>query len=64
MGGSNRRSALYTLCLFSFPLKGKREVWRVKTESHIFHVPFRSFPPLVAIAVMFIMSYDKEKQIP
>ncbi len=22
------------------------------------------FPPLVAIAVMFIMSYDKEKQIP
>ena len=28
----------------AFPLKGKREVWRGKTESHIFHVPFRSFP--------------------
>ena len=28
----------------AFPLKGKREGWRGKTESHIFHVPFRSFP--------------------
>ena len=32
-------------CLFeAFPLKGKREVWRGKTESHIFHVPFRCVP--------------------
>ena len=28
----------------AFPLKGKREVWRGKTESHIFHVPFRCVP--------------------
>ena len=44
--------------------QGETRDLRRKTESHIFHVPFRSFPPLVAIAVMFIMSYDKEKQIP
>ena len=45
-------SAPYTLSRFAgLPLKGKREVWRGKTESHIFHVPFRSFPPLVVNAV-------------
>ena len=39
-------------CLFeAFPLKGKREVWRGKTESHTLHVTFRSFPPLVVNAV-------------
>ena len=67
MGGSNRRSALYTLCLFSFPLKGKREVWRVKTESHIFHVPFRNFPfggeRREPITRMPIMPYDTKSQI-
>ena len=41
-------------CLFeAFPLKGKRGIWRGKTESHIFHVPFRRFPPLVAGATTF-----------
>ena len=41
-------------CLFeAFPLKGKREVWRRKTASHILHVPFRRFPPLVAGATTF-----------
>ena len=35
---------VHPLPLRGVPLKGKREVWRVKTESHIFHVPFRSFP--------------------
>ena len=53
-GVSNRRSALYTLSRFAgLPLKGKREVWRRKTASHIFHVPFRRFPPLVAGATTF-----------
>ena len=36
---------------FPCHLKGKREVWRGKTENHIFHVPFRSFPPLAVNAV-------------
>ena len=35
---------VHPLPLRGVPLKGKREVWRGKTESHIFHVPFRSFP--------------------
>ena len=45
-----RWSILSVLCpvhplpLRGVPLKGKREVWGGKTESHIFHVPFRSFP--------------------
>ena len=51
-GASYRCSAPYTLSRFAgLPLKGKREVWRGKIESHIFHVPFRSFPPLVVNAV-------------
>ena len=54
-----RWSILSVLCpvhplpLRGVPLKGKREVWRGKTESHIFHVPFRRFPPLVAGATTF-----------
>ena len=54
-----RWSILSVLCLVhplplrGVPLKGKREVWRGKTESHIFHVPFRRFPPLVAGATTF-----------
>ena len=41
-------------CLFeAFPLKGKREVWRGKTASHILQLPFRRFPPLVAGATTF-----------
>ena len=45
-----RWSILSVLCpvhplpLRGVPLKGKREVWRGKTESHIFHVPFRCVP--------------------
>ena len=35
----------------AFPLKGKREIWREKTASHILQVPFRRFPPLVAGAL-------------
>ena len=52
-----RWSILSVLCpvhplpLRGVPLKGKREVWRGKTESHIFHVPFRGSPPLVVNAV-------------
>ena len=53
-----RWSILSALCLVhplplrGVPLKGKREVWRGKTASHIFHVPFRRFlPPLVVNAV-------------
>ena len=64
-GVSNRCSALYTLSRFAgLPLKGKREVWKEKTESHIFHVPFRSFfPPFGGkrselIIRMRIMPYD------
>ena len=49
---SNRCFTSYTLSRCAgIPLKGKREGWRGKTESHIFHVPFRSFPPLVVNAV-------------
>ena len=37
----------------AFPLKGKREIWREKQASHIFHVPFRRFPPLVPYGTTF-----------
>ena len=55
-------------CLFeAFPLKGKREVWRRKTGSHIFHVPFRNFPfggeRREPITRMPIMPYDTKSQI-
>ena len=53
-GASYRCSAPYTLSRFAgLPLKGKRENMREKTASHILHVPFRRFPPLVAGATTF-----------
>ena len=44
-GASYRRSALYTLLpLRGISPQGETRDLRRKTASHIFHVPFRSFP--------------------
>ena len=58
---------VHPLPLRGVPLKGKREVWRGKTGSHIFHVPFRNFPfggeRREPITRMPIMPYDTKSQI-
>ena len=51
MGVKSALCLVHPLPLRGVPLKGKREVWRGKTESHTLHVTFRSFPPLVVNAV-------------
>ena len=54
-----RRSILSVLCpVHPFPLRGtspqgETRDMREKTASHILHVPFRRFPPLVAVATTF-----------
>ena len=54
-----RWSILSVLCpVHPFPLRGispqgETRDMREKTASHILHVPFRRFPPLVAVATTF-----------
>ena len=51
MGGSNRRSALYTLCLFeAFPSRGNEGSEEKNRESYI-SCTIPQFPPLVVNAV-------------
>ena len=51
---SNRRSALYTLCLFeAFPSRGNEKYGEEKQRVIYFRYHFGVFPPLVAGATTF-----------